>query len=198
MTVLLSNEKCHIESHDIYDGLLDIMKDADVVFTDIPYNQSLLTNYNYRVSERSPNNDIVFDTFLKSLFGIISQLNLKHCFIEVGKENLHTIINNLNAQFKYVTFYNSTYYHSKDNKSYIVHATNNFKSRRFKELEDKDESDIIAWVCRNIDYTCILDPCMGKGLVGINAYINGNRFIGTDINAERLQVLVDKIDKLEG
>ena len=35
---------------------------------------------------------------------------------------------------------------------------------------------------------------MGQGLVGWNAYKNGKKFVGTEINKKRLAVLVDKIE----
>ena len=60
-----------------------------------------------------------------------------------------------------------------------------------------DEEDIIEWVCANEEYECIGDLCMGQGLVGVNAYKNGKRFVGIDLNHKRLSVLIERIKKLE-
>ena len=34
---------------------------------------------------------------------------------------------------------------------------------------------------------------MGRGLVGVNAYKNGKRFVGTELNHKRLAVLLERI-----
>lgn len=56
-----------------------------------------------------------------------------------------------------------------------------------------DEEDIIEWICKNEDYACIGDLCMGLGLVGLNAYRNGRKFVGTELNHKRLSVLLDSL-----
>ena len=94
-------------------------------------------------------------------------------------------------------FYNSTYYHKKGCKTYVIHVTNDFKTRRYKALEDMDEEDIIAWVCANHEYRCIGNLCMGRGLVGRHAYAAGKRFVGTELNLKRLAVLVDHVQQAE-
>jgi len=95
--------------------------------------------------------------------------------------------------YKYVTFYNSTYYNKKENKCYVVHATNNYKKRRFKELEDLDEEEIIKWVTKNIEYKCIGDLCMGKGLVAYYSNLNEKKYVGIELNKKRLAVAVKRI-----
>ena len=69
------------------------------------------------------------------------------------------------------------------------------KRRRYKELEDRDEAEIIAWLCEHHAYDCIGDLCMGRGLVGKHAFLNGKRFVGIELNPKRLAVLVDFINQ---
>jgi hypothetical protein len=114
-------------------------------------------------------------------------------FLEIGKEFLSIFIERCKLIYRYVTFYNSFYYNKKDNKCYIIHATNDFKNKKYKWLEDVDEEKVIKWICENIDFDCIGDLCMGKGLVGKHAYLNNKSFVGIDINPKRLAVLVDFI-----
>ena len=92
--------------------------------------------------------------------------------------------------YKYVTFYNSTYYRDNNRLCYVIRGSNNAKK---PSLDGMDEEDIIKWVCKNEDYSCIGDLCMGQGLVGVNAYKNGKRFVGTEANHKRLSVLVEKL-----
>lgn len=39
---------------------------------------------------------------------------------------------------------------------------------------------------------------MGRGLVGVNAYKNGKRFVGTELNHKRLAVLLERIVNMGG
>ena len=71
------------------------------------------------------------------------------------------------------------------------------KRKKFP-LDYMDEENIIEWVCANEEYDCIGDLCMGRGLVGTNAYKNGRRFVGTELNPKRLAVLLERIDKMGG
>ena len=51
--------------------------------------------------------------------------------------------------------------------------------------------------CAEREYQCIGDLCMGKGLVGLHAYRNGKRFVGTELNHKRLSVLIEAIVRKE-
>ncbi len=157
---------------------------------------SLLTNFSLREGiELSPNNTINFADFLDRLMVCISEISPKHCFVETGKESLSDAIVGLRELYKYVTFYNSTYYHKPENKSYVVHATNDYKHRRYTEMEDLDESDAIKWIASNHDYIVMGDLCMGQGLVGLAAHEAGKPFVGTELNERRLDVLLQKLAK---
>lgn len=187
-----------LKVHDIFAAVPEFLRQADTIFSDIPYNQSLLSNYSNRPEARlSPFNTKDFKDFTNRFFYYVVQIEPGTLFIETGKEALPDYLIAARGLFKYVTFYNATYYHQPQNKSYIIHATNDFKRRRYTDLEDMDEAEAIAWICQNHPYECIGDLCMGKGLVGKHAYLAGKRFVGIDINPARLQVLVDFIKKEE-
>jgi hypothetical protein len=180
--------------HDIYDPLPEFMQAADTLFVDPPYNQSLLANFSQREQVTlSLRNPINFQDFSTVLSARIQEIAPRFLFLEMGKEYLGWWLEWARGQFKYVTFYNSTYYKKRENKCYVIHATNDARRRRYKELEDMDEADIIAWLCAHHEYDCIGDLCMGRGLVGKHAYLNDKRFVGTELNAKRLAVLIDFI-----
>ena len=187
-----------LKVHDIFGVIPHFMLQADTIFSDIPYNQSQLSNYSNRPGVYlSPYNTKKFADFTNHFFYYVVQIEPTTLFIETGKEALPDFLITARGLFKYVTFYNATYYHQPQNKSYIIHATNDFKRRRYAELEDMDEAEAIAWICNNHPYKCIGDLCMGQGLVGKHAYLAGKRFVGIDINPARLQVLADFIKKEE-
>lgn len=195
--IALPNDSA-VAVHDLFDPLPDFMRRADTIFTDIPYTQSLLTNYANRPGVRtSPANTGRFDDFLFKLFERLDEITPATIFIETGKDALADVYHMAGSRFEYTTFYNATYYRKLANKSYIVHATNDRARRRYPALEDMDEADAIAWICANHEYQCIGDLCMGKGLVGRHAYANGKSFVGTELNPARLQVLIDFIEKKE-
>jgi len=194
MTYDLPNNS-FVKVHDIFDELPSFMKYADCLFVDIPYNQALLTNFAFReevtISEKNTN---VFSEFIKRLWECITEIAPETLFIETGKEALAELIIEAKQRYKYVTFYNSTYYRKKENKCYVIHCTNYHKERRYKQFEDMDEEDIIKAICSGAHrFKCIGDLCMGMGLVGKHAYLNGKQFVGTELNPKRLAVLVDFI-----
>ena len=173
----------------------DFMLEADTLFIDPPWNIGNVNTF-YTKADK-PHVGFDFRVFTKFLWDRIIQISPAHLFIEMGKEHLGIYLEKCQKNYKYVTFYNSTYYHKRENKCYVIHATNTAKNRRYKELEDMDEHDIIKWLCANHKYACIGDLCMGRGLVGQYAYLNGKKFVGTELNPKRLAVLVDFITKKE-
>jgi len=177
-----------IKVHNIFDPLPGFMKEADLIFSDPPWNLGNLNTF-YTKAGRTDYQDS-FEVFYKRLFECVREISPKTCYIEVGKEYLSEFIQEMKSIFKYVTFYNSSYYHKKENICYIIRGSS---KRQRLPLDYMDEEDIIEWICANEDYTCIGDLCMGRGLVGWNAYKNGKKFVGTELNHKRLSVLIEKI-----
>jgi hypothetical protein len=177
-----------VKAHDIFDPLPEFMYQADLIFVDPPWNLGNLNSF-YTKADRDDYKD-GFRVFYKRLFECIGEIKPKTCYVEVGKEYLAEFIMEMKRRYRQVTFYNSMYYHKRENMCYVIRGS----SRRKKlPLDYMDEEDIIKWVCANEDYECIGDLCMGKGLVGIHAHANGKRFVGTELNHKRLAVLVETL-----
>jgi len=181
-----------VKVHDIFNPLPPFMENADMLFVDPPWNLSNINTF-YTKAEKSERVKS-FESFYSRLFWCIKKINPNICYVEIGKQHLSDFIIEMRKIFKYVTFYNSTYYHNKDNLCYVVRGS---KKAKKPKLDNMDEENIIEWICKNEDYTCIGDLCMGRGLVGINAYVNHKIFVGTELNHKRLSVLVEKINKLK-
>lgn len=180
-----------VKVHDIFNPLPKFMKQADLIFVDPPWNLGNINTFYTKADKKEKIEN--FKDFYMRLFECISEINPKTCYIEIGKEHLSDFIIELRKQYKYVTFYNSCYYHNKDRICYVIRGSNKFKKPK---LDYMDEENIIEWVCANESYNCIGDLCMGRGLVGLNAYINGKKFVGTELNHKRLSVLIERIDNL--
>lgn len=187
---ILFEDGSQIKVHDIYDDIPEFMKNADIIFTDSPWNTGNLNTFYTKAQKEKIFND--FTDFYNRLFECIEYINPKICYLEIGKEFLSNYIMKMKKIYKYVTFYNSSYYHKKENICYVVRGSNKYKKPK---LDYMDEENIIEYVCKNEDYKCIGDLCMGRGLVGLNAYKNNKRFVGTELNYKRLSVLVDRIVK---
>ena len=189
-SIITVDDNNFLKVHDIFKQLPNFMHNADMIFTDSPWNLgNLNTFYTKADIEHICFN---YEAFYKRLFECIHDINPRVCYLEIGKQYLAEFIMEMKKKYKYVTFYNSSYYHNKDRICYVVRGANKARSPK---LDYMDEEDIIKWICANEDYDCIGDLCMGRGLVGYNAYINNKKFVGTELNYKRLAVLLERIKK---
>lgn len=187
--VIAFEDGSKVKVYNVFDPLPDFMLDADLIFVDPPWNLGNLNTF-YTKAERLDYQDS-FEQFYKRLFKCIAEVSPTTCYVEVGKEYLSEFIQEMKQLYKYVTFYNSSYYHSKDKICYVIRGS---LKRKKLPLDYMDEEDIIAWICANEDYSCIGDLCMGLGLVGLHAHKNGKRFVGTELNHKRLSVLLERLN----
>lgn len=167
----------------------EFMNESDILFIDPPCSQGNLTSF-YTKSDKINNHS--FFEFYDYLFKRINKINPKILFIEVFNSNKNIFINECKKMYKYIQIYNSKYYNNNKNKCWILQCSN-INNVFYKELENLDEEKIIKWICKNIQFECIGDLCMGRGLVGKYAYLNNKKFVGTELNKKRLAILIDFI-----
>lgn len=191
---LIFDDGSMLKVHDIFNNIPNIMLNADILFIDPPWNLGNLNTF-YTKADKIDEHKKSFESFYDRLFECIADIKANTCYIEIGKENLHNFIIEMKKIYKHVTFFNSTYYHKKESLCYVVKGSN--KRNKFK-LDGIDEENIIEYICKNEEYDCIGDLCMGRGLVAINAYKNYKRFVGTELNHKRLSVTIEKIVNLGG
>lgn len=180
-----------LKCHDIFNPLPEFMHEADIVFVDSPWNKGNLRAFYTKAEIEPPETE--YTKFYTRLFGCIKEINPKTAYCEIGKEYLADFIVEMRKLYKYVTFYNSTYYHNTKNLCYVVRGS---EKRNIMRLDGMDEEDIIEWICANEKYDCIADPCMGRGLVAINAAKNGRKFLGTELNHKRLSVALESLNHM--
>ena len=174
--------------NNIFDPIPGFMKEADLVFVDPPYNTALLNGFYTKAGRTDYPNRI--EAFFERLFLYIKAIKPKVAYVEIGKEHLADVIMEMRKLYKYVTFYNSSYYHNKKNKCYIVRGSNKAKK---PDLDYMDEEDIIYWIGENEEYETICDFCMGQGLVAKAAARAGKRFVGGELNPKRLSVVLKSL-----
>lgn len=175
--------------NNLFDPLPEFLKEADVMFVDPPWNLGNLNTFYTKADRRDYQSS--YGLFYHRLFDVIREIKPKVCYIEIGKEYLADFILEMRKIYKCVTFYNSSYYHNKNNKCYVIRGSQRAKGK--PDLDYMDEEDIIKWVCENESYDCIGDVCMGQGLVGRYAAAAGRKFVGGELNPKRLSVLLKKV-----
>lgn len=174
--------------HDLTTGLPEFMRQADTLFIDPPCSTGNLRSFHTKAGQALP---YTFDVFEIALFQRIREIAPRHLFLEVFRSNREAFHHQASGMFKNTRMYQSFYYNKPSNQCWVIHATN--AGLPDYPISGMDEAKIIAWLCANHDYQCIGDLCMGRGLVGKHAFLNGRRFVGTELNHKRLAVLVDFI-----
>lgn len=177
-----------LRMYNIFDPLPDFMRGADLIFTDPPWNQGNMSSFYTKAALPLPVEK--YAAFCARLFECVGEIAPKVCYLEIGKDHLADFIVKMRGIFEHVTFYNSTYYHKSDHLCYVVRGSRRAQKPR---LDGMDEENIIEWVCRNEDYECIGDLCMGRGLVAVNAFNSAHRFVGTELNHKRLSVAIERV-----
>lgn len=179
-----------VKVHDIFEPLPKFMKSADTIFCDPPCSRGNLTSFYTKAGLSNPHE---YADFYKRFFEILQEINPSKVFIEVFKSNYNVFKQNLESIYKNVIVLESMYYRRKENKCWIISASNEKLPSDFLSLPLMDEEDIIKLICQSVDFDCIADPCMGKGLVAFYANKYGRKFVGTELNLKRLAVCVDRV-----
>lgn len=180
-----------LKVHNIFDILPDFMSKADCIFCDPPCSKANINSF-YTKADRT-DYQVDYTPFAIRFFECIDEIKPKTLFVELFKSNKAYFTAECKKRYKYTKIYETTYYHNKKNKCYIISCSN--EPLRDYPFEGMDEEDVIAWICENVDFNCIGDLCMGRGLVGKHAFNNNKPFVGTELNKKRLAVLVDYITK---
>jgi len=180
--------------HDIFDETPDFMKRADVIFTDPPGTMGLLNGFYAKAEKEVRTGD--YGAFLRRLFEVIAEIDPKFVYVEAFRFNLDAIEQEIRARYPFVEISTNTYYRKAANRCWIVAGGK--VELPYVRIDGLDEEAAIERICADVDYRCIGDPCMGKGLVGYYANLAGKPFVGTELNKNRLAVLCDRLEHGRG
>ena len=181
--------------HDIFNKMPDFMMHADCLFCDPPCNRGNIRSF-YTKSGTTPPvvDNSIYDRFTDRLFEYIKALRPKSAVIEVFESNFNEYTARLTSIYGAVKVLPATYYHNQNNKCWVICAGECKMNNDDELLPGMDEQDIIESICRSMEFNCIADPCMGRGLVGYYTNKYGRRFVGTELNKKRLAVLIERIN----
>ncbi len=178
-----------VKVHDIFDALPEFMKQADCLFIDPPCNEGNLKSF---YTKADLEKQFSIDAFNNRLFELIDEINPKSLFIETFKSNNEVMWHYLLDRGYVIKEFESYYYGASKNKCWILYASK--KDNEF-EIPFFDEEKVIEYICKNLDFDCIGDLCMGKGLVGFYANKYNKKFVGTELNKKRLACLLEHINE---
>lgn len=178
-----------LKVHDIFNPLPEFMKQADTIFCDAPCSKANINAF-YTKAELTAYQES-YEPFCKRFFDVLDEISPRFVFLEVFKSNKERFIQECNNRYSNVEVYESMYYHHPKNKCWIIQASN--EPLQQLKMNGIDEEDAIELICKNADYDCIGDPCIGKGLVAYYANSHGKKFVGTELNKYRLAVAVDRV-----
>ncbi len=177
-----------VKVHDIFDPLPDFMKQADVILTDPPYNQSALSSFYTKAGVKDKKR---FSDFLGRFFQIVDEINPKIIVLEIGTSQESIYKKYLSEKYKNIAV-SEAFYYNRENCLFIA-ASNEELPLLLNKLPDIDEEKIINLICKELEYDCICDPVIGTGLVGWYANKYGKRFVGTELSEKRLGLLIESI-----
>lgn len=188
-----TEQKTHssLSVYDIMDGLPQFMYDADMVYSDTPWNLGNVTAFytkaeiEYRVLD--------FTEFTSKLFEHISKIKPNVCYLEIGKQNFNLFIENMKLLFPIVQSWDIVYYKKNPNK--LIRGG---YDKQLFDFNGKDDNVTPLLAMKNESFDCVADFCMGRGLTAMAAYKLGRIFVGTELNKRRLAVAIDRIAQLGG
>lgn len=180
-----------VRVHDIFNPLPAFMRGADVIFCDPPYNQSCLKSYYTKAGlDEKPDS---FESFFFRLFECLEEISPRIVVLEVGQKQAPMYEYFLKNRYANVESRESYYYGNKKNKCVILFASNTPIPACLLDMPFMDEEKVIEYICKNLEYDCIGDLCMGKGLVAYYSNKYGKPFVGTELNPNRLAVCVERV-----
>lgn len=172
---------------DIFDDIPEFMNEADMIYTDPPWNTGNLRGF-YTKSGSTTNH--TFEEFCSALARHIHAIAPSVCYLEIGSQNRERFIEMLSSEFRAVQFWRITYY--RKNPCWLVRGADRAVDFDFTGMDDA-QTPFRAIMLESPSR--IADLCTGRGLTGIAALKNDTMFLGTELNKRRLAVLIDKTSK---
>lgn len=178
-----------LKVHNVFDEIPDFYRNADYVVVDPPWNRGNLKAFYTKADMEL---DREFEEFLDRLFFILKEIGVNSCYMEFGNQYKDVIREKMASVFDSVRVIDSYYYKTKP----CVFVIGENKGHELV-LEDKpkDELLVIEEIISKKQGT-VLDFCLGRGAVSRNALKYGRKFIGTELNINRLAVSLEYLKNM--
>lgn len=175
---------------DLFDGLLDFMMEADLVYTDPPWDTGNIRSF---YTKAGLDDRPTFEDFAVVLFDRIGEIGAPVCYLEIGRRNLDLFVAEMGEIYPIVQSWPVTYYGK--HPSFLVRGGQEPTDFDFSGLDDMHTPRLAM---ENEKFESAADLCLGRGLVAITAFNLGRQFVGTELNPRRLACAIDKVAKKGG
>lgn len=175
---------------DLFDGLSDFMLEADLIYTDSPWNTGNMRGFYTKSGQKTRK---TFYEFGETLFNHLASLAAPVCYLEIGKQNVDVFMKRLADIYPCIQSWPITYY--RKNPSWLVRG--GFEKTTFN-FSGMDDMDTPKAVMENEEFSTVADLCMGRGLTAITAFNMNKRFVGVELNKRRLAVAIEKVANMGG
>lgn len=180
-----------LQINNIFDEVPEYFKEADCVFIDPPCSKQNLGSF-YTKAEKE-RDWTEFSEFFNRLLHYIDTIKPSRIFVEVFYADHDEFLAALQARYPHVKVYESLYY--KKNRCWIIQGSQEPESYPIDGIDETKANEII---CQAVPFNCICDFVMGQGLTATSAFKAGKKFVGGELNRNRLAVGIAKVADLGG
>lgn len=178
--------------NDLNNGVPSYMKEAQVIFIDPPCSKVNLKSF-YTKANLDNVPDVI--VFYQNIIKAIQTINPSLLVMELFASNKDYFIEWAKQNYPFVKVEESTYYHNKKNRCWLMQAGLVDCNLSFEGI---DEWDAVYKLAKDMPFDCIGDFCIGQGLVAIAAQAAGKKFVGCELNRNRISVAIAKVAKNGG
>lgn len=175
---------------DLFDGLPGFMLEADLVYTDPPWNTGNMRSFYTKAGMITL---ATFVGFTRILFDRISAIAASACYLEIGGQELGVFKSCMALIYPVVQVWPVTYY--RKNPSWLLRGGQDGIEVDFAGADDMNTPQLAM---EAEEFSCVADLCMGRGLTAVTAHRLGKRFVGTELNQRRLACAIEKVAKKGG
>jgi hypothetical protein len=175
---------------DLFDGLPDFMMEADLIYTDPPWDTGNIRSF---YTKAGLDDRPTFTDFTRYLFDHLKAIEAPTCYLEIGKRNVELFEAELKKLYPMVQVWSVTYYGK--NPSFLVRGGQEKSSFCFTGHDDAHTPRLAM---ENEWFSCVADLCMGRGLTAVTAFEMEQRFVGTELHPRRLACAIEKVAKEGG
>lgn len=188
-TYVVNNGQGLLKQHNLFNEIPEFFFNADYIVFDPPWNSGNLKSFYTKADLKL---DQEWFSFIDRIFELIGTLNVNSCYMEFGEQWLNVAVERMKEIFDNVRVIESLYYNK--NKCYFIIGENEGHEIELENVV-KDELKVIDEIISKKEGT-VLDFCLGRGAVSRTAYKYNKKFIGTELNINRLAVSYEDLLKM--
>ncbi len=174
---------------DITKSLPKYFDGADMIYSDPPWSLGNVNMFNSKAGREYMNN---YSEFYQHLFIHIARINPRICYLEIGEQNVGLFLCELSKIYQKTQAWKIKYYKKHD--CWLLRGSH--ESYIDFDYTGLDDTETPTKAISLEQPKCVGDFCTGRGLTAIGAMKNGVRFVGTELNKEKLSVCLSNLSRM--